>query len=93
MLLLFIICFKNVDCDIYNVFYFLYIECEINLSTYLPTYQTTSHDISNIWNYEPHTPWIAVEYVWCFILKNPKDCCRHNASIKTAIYKHLISTI
>jgi len=32
MLLLFIICFDNVDCDIYNVFYCLYIECEINLS-------------------------------------------------------------
>jgi len=32
MLLIFIICFKNVDCDIYNVLYCLYIECKINLN-------------------------------------------------------------
>jgi len=35
MLLIFIICFENVNCVIYNAFYCLYIECEINLSIYL----------------------------------------------------------
>ena len=35
MLLLFIICFENVDCDIYNILYCLCIECKINLSIYL----------------------------------------------------------
>jgi len=34
MLLLFIICCENVDCDIYNVLYCLYMECKINLSIY-----------------------------------------------------------
>ena len=37
MLLIFVdlICFENVDCDMYNVFYCLYIECKINLSIQL----------------------------------------------------------
>jgi len=34
MLIIFIICFANVNCVIYNVFYCLYIECKINLSIY-----------------------------------------------------------
>ena len=38
MLLLFILCFENVDCDIYNVLYCLYIECKINLSINLSIY-------------------------------------------------------
>jgi len=37
MLLIFVdlICFENVDCDMYNVFYCMYIECKINLSKYI----------------------------------------------------------
>jgi len=38
MLLIFIIWFDNVDCDIYNVLYCLYIECKIDLSINLYIY-------------------------------------------------------
>ena len=47
MLLLFIICFKNVDCDIYNVLYCLYIECKINLSIYLSNKTALLHSEMN----------------------------------------------
>ena len=43
MLLLFIICCENVDCDIYNVLYCLYIECKINLSIYLTVVTLVCH--------------------------------------------------
>jgi len=71
MLLLFIICSDNVDCDtcIYNVFYCLYIECEINISIY-PT-------APNPWLcYRWPLPHPLQPWPWSQILRCTPECTR-----------------
>jgi len=57
MLLLSIICCENIDCDIYNVFYCLYIECEINISKSNKNsnnkYESVYKSFSIKWRMEP----------------------------------------
>ena len=92
MLFIFIICFENVDCVIYNVFYCLYIECGINLSTCI------NYMVHNILWLVPYISAMVLHFVglvsfchwflpprslqfWCF-LETPKKRHRYRPGTK-----------
>ena len=59
MLLLFIICFEHVDCDIYNVLYCLYFECKINLSKSIFSSHQSNTNKTYIKTRGSNRPWVA----------------------------------